>query len=53
MNRDQKLKEVTDLLGRTKLSRNENWMFDNYFDNTEYEFRKDDHGKLCVHKIKV
>jgi hypothetical protein len=40
------------ILGRTSLSKNEKWMFDNYWNNEDYEFRKDPNGKLNVHKIK-
>jgi hypothetical protein len=48
---EEKLKEVHQLLGRTKLNAGEEWMFQNYWDNPLYEFRCDAKGKLSVHKI--
>lgn len=48
---EQQLHRVKDLLGRDKLSVNEQWMFDNYWSNKDFEFRKDGNGKLSIHKI--
>jgi hypothetical protein len=47
---NQSLQKVYELLGRTKLNMNEKWMFENFFNNPEYEFLKDDQGKLQVHR---
>lgn len=49
--RMKKLYEVEALMGGRVLKPNEQWMFDNYWDNPEYIFRKDERGKLNVHKI--
>lgn len=48
-----KLIEVTKILEREKLNENEQWMFNNYYDNPSYEFRKDGLGKLQVHRMEV
>jgi hypothetical protein len=48
---EQVLLRVKALLGRDKLSKNEQWMFDNYWSDKEFEFRKDVNGKLSIHKI--
>lgn len=48
---EQALQKVYELLGRTKLNMNEKWMFENFYDKSEYEFLKDDQGKLQVHRI--
>jgi hypothetical protein len=49
--KEQSLQKVHELLGRTKLNMNEQWMFDNYWNEPEFEFLKDDRGKLQVHRI--
>lgn len=48
---ENRLAEVLKMLGKNKLSVNEQWMFDNYWNNSEYELKKDNNGKLWVHKI--
>lgn len=53
MEKEQKLAEVLIMLGKKKLSVNEQWMFNNYWNNLEFELKKDDNGKLCVHKIEL
>ena len=49
--KEDKLKEVYELLGRQTLWQTERFMFDNFWDKKEYEFRKCDRGRLSVHKI--
>ena len=48
---EDKMEKVIALLGRVKLSKNEQWMFYNYWNNNDYDFQKDSRGKLSVHKI--
>lgn len=49
--KSDELKKVHEILGRKKLSLNEEWMFDNYWFDPQYEFRMDANSKLNVHKI--
>lgn len=51
--KEQQLAEVLEMLGKKKLSKKEQWMFDNYWDNSEYELKKDTNGKLWVHKKQI
>lgn len=48
---EEKLQQVLKMLGKSKLSVNEQWMFDNYWNNPEYELLKDDRGKLRVCRL--
>jgi len=51
MEKAEKLKQVLGKLGKKKLTKNEQWMFDQYWNNSEYELKKDANGNLWVHKI--
>lgn len=45
------LAQVMKLIGRVELSKNEQWIFNNYWNKKDFEFRKDGNGKLSIHKI--